>query len=109
MKRVWKFVLDPNEEIHRIELPQSSDVLGIQPRDGKIMLWVRFESVYEKPYTIERLFRVAMTGQPFADDDLRTYIGTVQFETVEPSNVGDVLGNYPRRGHIAYHVFEETP
>lgn len=104
MRRVWKFEMDPNEEIHRLELPQNSAVLGVGTQDGKIVMWVRFTSVAEKPYTIERVFRVAMTGQPFADDDLRTYVGTVQFEDHTRRLFGGHGVDY-----FVCHVFEETP
>lgn len=115
MRKIWKFELDPSKEVQLIELPVNSVVLAVGKQHDKIVLWVRFETVTVEPYTIQRAFRVAMTGHPYEDDDLRTYIGTVQFETVRSDTVdlvdgrGDVVGRYPIRDFFVCHVFEETP
>lgn len=106
MKKIWKFELNPNEEVHHIKLPQNSRVIAIGRQHDKIALWALFTTVTEEPLWVERVFRVAMTGQTFADNDLRTYIGTVQFETRHVMNTE--LGALLKEGYFVCHVFEET-
>jgi hypothetical protein len=119
MRKIWKFELDPSKEVQLIELPHGSSVLTVGKQGNKIVLWARFETATVDSHTIQRAFRVAMTGHPYEDDDLRTYIGTVQFETKGVSNppqradgrptLGDLIGPYTTIDYFVCHVFEETP
>lgn len=83
MKRVLKFTLPVDDNVHTINMPDSGTILlGVQQRLDVVCLW---EIDGGRPWRCRRL-RVFGTGQPIPDD--ARYVGSTQ------------------AGPLVWHVFE---
>lgn len=72
MKRVNRYPLKPGQNV--IELPEDSEVLHVDSRNGGISMWALVDPDPDLP-VYEHEFEVVPTGQPFEADDYM-YVGS---------------------------------
>jgi hypothetical protein len=86
MKTVYKYDLEPLEDVVELQLPRYSQILKVDTQLQKPRLWALVET--EQPLET-RKFRVAGTGHEIKEQNT-AYIGTV----------------FMHSGFLVFHVFE---
>lgn len=85
--RIWKYSLR-QQPVQSIQMPEGAKVLCVQTQGNQPNLWALVDE--KKDPTVTRKFAVHGTGNPMADGDPGTYVGTFQ-----------LYG-----GDLVFHVFE---
>jgi hypothetical protein len=89
MFQIWKYIIHPNNLIHRI--PKGGITRHVDEQNGDICVWVEVDPEQPK---VSRHFEVYGTGHPIKYDmgASRDYLGTVKLEG----------------GALVFHVYEYT-
>ena len=88
---IWKFALNPRDEVHLLEMPEGTKILDVQIVGGTItpMLWAFADST--RPME-KRRFHTLATGQT-VEKDLGLRL--------------EYVGSYQVQYMAAFHLFEE--
>lgn len=74
---VWKFPINPNNDVTKIMLPLGATPLSVQLQHNAVQLWVLCNP--DEEICKERTFRLVATGEEFHEPKF-AYIGTIQAE-----------------------------
>lgn len=87
-KTIWKFALDPLNDVMSINMPKGAEVLSAGVQSGIVHLWAVVDPEADKE---PRAFLAVGTGH-LTFDDLGRFVGTVMLFD----------------GQLVFHIFEQA-